>query len=293
MRILITGANGRLGGQLVHQLHNRHSITGIDLEAANATLPVDITDKTAVDQVFDRAQPEIVLHCAALTHVDYCAEHPDEALEINAFGTQMIALACQRHGAALLYVSTNEVFDGSATQPYREYDRPNPPNAYGYSKWVGEQMVRDLVRRHYIVRTSWLFAHGGKNFVSTILRLISEGTPIRVVTNEIASPTYVVDLALALGQLIATECYGFYHLVNEGAISRYAFARRALDLAGYADVKIEPISLAEYARASRPPQYSALRNMAASRLGITPRPWPDALAAFLDAEGLLKQRATR
>ena len=286
MRILITGSNGRLGRHLVHLLSPHHTVTGIDLEATGPTLAVNITDKTAVDQVFDQVQPEIVLHCAALTHVDYCADHPDEALEINSFGTQMIALACQRHDAALLYVSTNEVFDGNTTRSYQEYDRPNPPNAYGYSKWVGEQMVRDLVRKHYIVRISWLFAHGGENFVQTILRLAGEGKPLRIVTNEIASPTYSIDLVQAIGQLIATECFGIYHLVNEGAISRYAFARQALDLAGYTGIEIEPISLSEYERASRPPEYAALRNMAAARLGITLRPWQDALTVFLAAEGL-------
>ncbi len=287
MRILITGANGRLGKQLVHRLQDRHTIMGIDLEAAGTTLAVNITDKPAVDQVFDQARPEIVLHCAALTHVDYCADHPDEALEINAFGTQMIALACQRHQAALLYVSTNEVFEGSALRPYLEYDRPNPANAYGYSKWVGEQMVRDLVYKHYIVRTSWLFAHGGKNFIQTILQAAREGKPLRVVTNEVANPTYNDDLAQAIDQLITTECYGIYHLVNEGALSRYMFARQALDLAGYTAVEIEPISRSEFLRASCPPEYSELRNIAAARLGITLRPWYEALVAFLAAEGLL------
>jgi dTDP-4-dehydrorhamnose reductase len=287
MRILITGTNGRLGGQLAHQLQHQHSITGIDLEAKGTTLAVNITDKTAVDQIFDQAQPEIVLHCAALTQVDYCAEHPDTALEINGFGTQLIALACQRHDATLLYVSTNEVFDGSAKHPYLEYDRPEPANAYGYSKWVGERMVRDLVRKHYIVRPSWLFAHGGSNFVQTILRLAKEGKSLRVVTNEIASPTYNNDLARAIEQLMTTECYGIYHLTNAGSVSRYAFARQILDLAGHSTVSIEPIALSEYGRASRPPEYGILRNMAAARLGITLRPWQDALAAFLQAEGLL------
>ncbi|MBN1564849.1 MAG: dTDP-4-dehydrorhamnose reductase [Anaerolineae bacterium] len=287
MRILITGANGRLGGQLVQQLQHQHTITGIDLEATDSVLAVNITDKGAVDQVFDHVQPEMVLHCAALTNVDYCAENPDAALNSNAFGTQLIALACQRHEATLLYVSTNEVFDGSAKQPYLEYDRPQPANAYGYSKWVGEQVVRDLVAKHYIVRPSWLFAHGGHNFVQTILRLAAAGKSLRVVTNEIACPTYNNDLVTAIEQLIATECYGIYHLVNEGATSRYAFARQVLDLAGDSDVALEPISLAEYGRASRPPEYGALRNMAAARLGITLRPWQEALTAFMAVEGLL------
>jgi dTDP-4-dehydrorhamnose reductase len=283
MQLLITGAQGRLGQQLVKLLTaGDHTVTGVDIDTVN------ITNRDAVQQVFDTAMPELVIHCAALTAVDYCAEHPDEALEINAFGTQNIALACQQHNATLVYVSTNEVFAGRAYREHLEYDRPEPVNAYGYSKWVGEQMVRDLVRRHFIVRTSWLFAHGGRNFIQAILERAEAGQPLRVVTNEISSPTYNNDLAAAITQLITTRQYGIYHLVNEGYASRYAFARQILDLAGYTGTVIEPIALAEYPRASRPPEYALLRNMAAARLGITLRPWQDALAAFLVAEGLLK-----
>lgn len=288
MKILITGADGRLGTELTRQLQrHQHTITGIDLEAHAPTLSVDITDKAAVDRAFDTTRPDLVLHCAALTQVDYCAQHPDQALEINGFGTQTIALACQRHGIPMLYVSSNEVFDGQTSVPYQEYDRPHPVNSYGYSKWVGEQVVRDLVKQHYIVRTSWLFAHGGKNFIHTILRQANQGKTLRIVTNEIACPTYNTDLAQAISQLITTGCYGIYHLVNEGAISRYGFARETLIRLGYESAIMQPIALAEYQRASRPPEYAALRNMAGARLGITLRPWQDALTAFIETEGLL------
>jgi dTDP-4-dehydrorhamnose reductase len=281
MRVLVTGANGRLGSQLVHELQHRdHTVLGVDVDT------VDITNRDSVNHTFEAFQPEIVIHCAALTAVDYCAEHPDEALEINGFGAQTVALACQASDTVLVQISTNEVFDGKTQRPYLEYDRPNPINPYAYSKWVGEQIVRDLVRRHYIVRTSWLFAHGGGNFVYTILQQARQGHPLRVVTNEVASPTYSNDLAAAIGQLITTGCYGIYHLINEGYTSRYAFARYALDQAGYVDTPVEPIALAEYPRASRPPEYTMLRNMAAARLGITLRSWQEALAAFFKAEGI-------
>lgn len=284
MNILITGANGRLGGYLVTLLSARdHAVTGIDIDSA------DITRRDVVMRVFDTAHPDIVLHCAALTAVDYCAEHPDEALEVNAFGTQNIALACQEHNTALLYVSSNEVFEGCASRDCLEYDRPAPINPYGYSKWVGEQIVRDLVQRHYIVRTSWLFAHGGRNFIHAILQRAAHAEPLRVVTNEVSAPTYTNDLAESITSLIATGQYGIYHLVNEGHASRFEFARRVLDVAGYRDTSIEPIALAEYPRASRPPEYAVLRNMAAARLGIVLRPWQDAVAAFLRAEGLVRE----
>lgn len=282
MRILITGAKGRLGSRLTEQLSAAgHATFGVDMDT------VDITDAGRVNETFREQKPELVIHCAALTAVDYCAEHPDEALAINGIGTQTVALACQAIDAALLYISTNEVFDGKANREYQEYDAPNPANPYGYSKWVGEQVVRDLVRKYYIVRTSWLFAHGGKNFIHAMLQFAREGKPIRVVTNEISCPTYNNDLADAIIQLSATGQYGIYHLVNSGHTSRYGFAREVLDQAGYGEVPIEPISLVEYPRASRPPEQGALRNFAAARLGITLRPWQDAVAAFLSAEGLL------
>ena len=284
MQILLTGADGRLGSRLLQSLTARgHTVAGYDI----ATM--DVTDGDAVRARLDDTRPELVIHCAAMTAVDQCAENPDRALLVNGLGTQAVAQACLTHGAAMLYISTNEVFDGRETQPYSEYDRPNPINAYGRSKWVGEQVVRDLVPRHFIVRTAWLFAHGGGNFVHAVLRAAREGRPLRVVTNEISSPTYADDLADAIARLIETGRYGIYHLVNEGQVSRYGFARQALDLAGYGDTPIEPIALAEYQRASQPPQYAALRNFAAAQLGIRLRPWQDALAAFIQAEGL--QRA--
>src|SRR5690554_5673967 len=135
-----------------------------------------------------------------------------------------------------------------------------------------------------IVRTAWLFAHGGKNFIQTILRLAGEGVPLKVVTNEVSNPTYANDLAAAIARLIEAGRYGIYHLVNEGHASRYALARFVLDHAGYADTPITPIALAEFSRPSRPPQYAILRNVAAARLGITLRPWQEAVQAFLEAE---------
>lgn len=281
MRILITGAKGRLGSRLLELLQPAHEVIGMDIDT------LDFTDFHALREGVRQIQPELVLHCGAMTAVDECALKPDEALRVNGYGTKNVALACLEVDAAMLYVSTNEVFDGRNTGDILEYDPVCPANPYGYSKMVGEQAVRDHLRKFYIVRTSWLFAHGGSNFIHAILKRAREGQPLRVVVNEVASPTYNYDLAEALVKLISTQQYGTYHLVNEGRASRWMFARKILDLMGWESMDIEKISSAEYPRPSTPPEYSVLKNTAAAALGITLRPWQEALLAYLQHEGLL------
>jgi dTDP-4-dehydrorhamnose reductase len=283
MNIIVTGAAGRLGGRLVESLTARgHEVTGVDVQQ------FDITDFAATRAYIDETFAELVIHPAAWTDVDGCAADPAKAVQINGLGAQNVALAAARVGAAVLYVSSNEVFDGRAHTPYREYDVTRPVNPYGYSKWVGEQAVARINPRHYIVRTAWLFAHGGKNFIQSILNAAQAGKSLRVVTNEIANPTYTDDLADAVVQLIETERFGTYHLVNEGAVSRYEFARYALERAGFTDVPVTPITAAEWQRASVPPVYTALHNEAGALAGVTLRGWREAVDAFLEREGLLK-----
>ncbi|MBN2472392.1 MAG: dTDP-4-dehydrorhamnose reductase [Anaerolineae bacterium] len=280
MHILITGARGRLGGKLAALLSTDHTITSVDLPET------DISDPAAVSEIA-AARPDLVIHCAAWTDVDGCAREPERALRINAYGTKHVALACQQVGAPLVHISTNEVFDGTATTPYREYDPTRPANPYGYSKWAAEQIVRELLPRHYIVRPSWIIAHGGRNFVQTILERARAGQRLRVVTNEIAAPTYNDDLAGAIIRLLGTGHFGTYHLTNTGEISRWGLARFVLDHTGFAHVPIEPIVLAQYPRPSTPPEYGVLANSAAALLGITLRPWQEAVRAFLRTEGVL------
>jgi dTDP-4-dehydrorhamnose reductase len=282
MKVYITGADGNVGSRLLREMAARgHEVAGTDIR------DLDITDFSAVAARIAAVQPDLVIHCAAMTSVDRCAEQPAEALRINAMGTQNVAVACQQQDSALCYLSTNEVFDGERGMPYMEYDTPHPINPYGYSKWVGEQMVRELTPPHYIVRTSWLFAHTGQNFLQTILNKALAGQPLSVVTNEVASPTYVMDLVPALAQLVETGRYGTYHLVNEGYASRYHFARHILDCYGLTDYPITPIVAAEYPRPSRPPVYSALNNFIAAQMGIKLRPWQEAVAAFVEHERAL------
>jgi len=280
-RILVTGAKGRLGGRLVEVLSAQYSeIIGVDVDE------FDVADFDAARTFIAAAQPDLVIHAAAWTDVDGCAREPEKAIQINGFGAQNMALAAAAVNAPILYVSTNEVFDGESRTPYREYDPQRPINAYGYSKFVGERAVMTLNPRHYIVRTSWVFAHGGKNFIQTMLNAAKAGKPLRVVVDEIACPTYNNDLADAIARLITTERYGVYHCTNAGACSRYAFARAILDRAGYAETPIQPLLSHQWARPSTPPHYSPLENLAGRGLGIELRTWQAAVDAFMKHEGL-------
>ena len=283
MHILITGAKDRLGSLLAERERARgHGVTGIDRDE------LDVTDFAATRSFITQHAPDIVLHAAAWTDVDGCAREPERALVINGYGAQHVALAAAEVGAPVLYVSTNEVFDGQSGRPYYEYDAPFPINAYAASKWAGEQAILHHAPRHYIVRTSWLFAHGGRNFLHSILAAAAAGKHLRVVTDEVANPTYTDDLADAIAALAESGRFGTYHLVNQGACSRFELARFALDCAGYSAVPIQPIRSNEWPRPSTPPPYTPLVNSAGPLVGITLRPWQEAVQAFLEREGLLK-----
>lgn len=272
MRIFITGNRGQLGSALISRLHSH--------DLAMGDLPEwDMTDPEAVSGAIGSFRPHIVIHAAALTRVDYCAEHPEEAMRVNGLGTYNIALACAAIDARLVAISTNEVFDGTASRPYWEYDTPNAINAYGASKLAAERVVERFAPRGQIVRTAWLYGHNGVNFIHRILARAEEGGPLRVVTDEVSSPTYVNDLADAIVALIDVERPGTYHFINSGACSRYEFAREILRLAGY-DLPIEPITSDSFTRASTPPPYAPLANVFGAAAGITLRPWQEALAAF-------------
>jgi dTDP-4-dehydrorhamnose reductase len=245
----------------------------------------DVTHRPSFTALTVDFQPDLILHPAALTDVEGCARDPALAYRVNGMGTQNVALAAAEVGAELLTVSTNEVFDGGAAQPYGEFAPRNPINPYGRSKLAAEWFTQNLLDRFYIVRTAWLYAPGGRNFPHRIIELADERGSLRVVTDEVGNPTYVEDLAEAIVKLIDTHAYGIYHLVNEGPASRYDFARRILLLSGRAAIPVEPITSEAFQRASTPPPHAPLANNAAAALGITLRPWQEAVADFLQATG--------
>jgi dTDP-4-dehydrorhamnose reductase len=279
MRILLAGHKGQLGQALMSLLTEDYDVQGIDLPEH------DITDRDEMLDLIRLVAPSLIINSAAMTNVDGCARDPALAYRVNGMGTQNLALAAADVGAEFMQISTNEVFDGTATAPYHEWAQRSPINAYGRSKLAGEWYAQNLLDRFYIVRTAWLYGVGGRNFPHRIIELADDLPGLRVVEDEVASPTYVEDLAEAIAELLQTNAYGIYHLVNEGAVSRHEFAQALLRHSGRADVPVDPISSSEFERASTPPPYAPLANNAAAGLGIHLRPWEEAVAAFIDAAG--------
>lgn len=285
MKVLITGANGKLGQTLGEVLAVEHTVVRAG-RYDGADVHLELTDFAGVKATITQVQPDVVINSAAWTDVDGCARDPERAIAINGFGARHLAIASAGVGAAIVQISSNEVFDGQLKRPYYEYDQRNPVNPYGYSKYVGERAVVEVNPRHYVVRTAWLFAYGGRNFIHAILNAANAGKALRVVTDEVANPTYNDDLAQAVAQLITTGNYGTYHLVNEGVASRYQFARYVLDNTGHQATPIEPISRHSWSRPSIPPLYAGMANLAAAQIGIQLRPWQSAVDAFLSREQL-------
>jgi dTDP-4-dehydrorhamnose reductase len=278
LRIVITGHRGQLGTALQNALTGAE-LLGLDLPEH------DITDPPSITEAIVEFQPDVVIHGAAMTNVDGCEREPETAYRVNALGTQNIAVACGRCGAAMVHISTNDVFDGRLGRPYYEWDTPSPQSVYARSKAAAEFYVRTLLNRFYIVRTSWLYAREGENFVTKIMRAADKYGELRVVTDEVATPTYAPDLAEAISQLIRTEHFGIFHFANSGICSRYEWARRLLELSGRGDIPVEPITGDQWQRDAPPPLYAPVTNSVGAALGITLRPWEEALQDYFADDG--------
>lgn len=276
MKVLITGAKGMLGQDMVAEFQKRdYEVHAADHKA------LDITDIQAVRAAITALKPDIVVNCAAYTNVDKAESEPEIAMRVNGLGPRNLALACEATGAVLLHISTDYVFDGEKEGPYEIWDTPNPINAYGKSKLWGENYVRSLMHRYFIVRTSWLFGKGGKNFVTTMLELAKRGEPIRVVNDQRGCPTYTVDLARACADLVESGCFGIYHVTNQGATTWYEFAKEILRCAGLR-VHALPITSEELPRPARRPRNSELASFPLERLLRTlPGSWTDKLVEVI------------
>jgi len=237
-----------------------------------------IEDAQAVERVVARERPEWIVNCAAYTQVDRAESEPEAAQRVNAIGPANLARAARQTGARLLQISTDYVFDGRATRPYREDDPVGPLNVYGRSKLAGEQAVRDILpQAHLIVRTQWLFGEGGPNFVATILRLARERSELKVVNDQHGRPTYARDLAAGLWKLIACDARGTVHCANEGEATWFDVARAAIAAAGL-KTPVEPCTTADMPRPARRPPFSVLDcTLYQNVVGSPLRSWQPAL----------------
>jgi len=279
-RILVIGANGMLGHDLMDVLSEGREVIGADIGE------IDIRDgERALNFILD-LRPKAVVNAAARTDVDGCESDVEDAFAVNARGASNIAKACASAGARMVQVSTDYVFDGRSARPYREDDRCNPQSIYGKSKRAGEEEVRDNLRDYLIVRTSWLFGSHGKNFVDTILRAASRKNSLDVVGDQRGSPTYSRDLAVAISRLLDTGYSGVVHAANSGSCSWYEYALAVLDMAGVSNVTVTRITSDRLSRPAPRPAFSALDCGLYERLTSSGmRPWREAVGDYIQKRG--------
>ncbi|WYP26046.1 dTDP-4-dehydrorhamnose reductase [Alkalihalobacillus sp. FSL W8-0930] len=275
-KVLITGAGGQLGNDLVKQFASQgYEVFGLSREE------LDITNQEKVKEVFSNIKPEIVIHSAAYTAVDNAENDQETAYLINSIGSRNIAIEADCYGSKLVYVSTDYVFNGEATEPINEFEAVSPLGIYGKSKLAGEQYVKDLSNKFFVVRTSWVFGLNGNNFVKTMLKLSEQKDELGVVSDQIGSPTYTVDLAHVINELVKTEKYGTYHVANNGSCSWYEFAKEIFKLSNKS-VKVNPLTSEEFPRPAKRPAYSVFDQMNLRLNNIKEMPhWKDSLKRFL------------
>lgn len=279
MKVVVTGAKGQLGFDVVNELKRRgHEAIGVDVEE------MDITDRGAVARVLGGVEPDAVIHCAAWTVVDAAEDNAEGVRLVNTVGTENIARECKRLGCKMMYISTDYVFDGRGNAPRKpDCKEYKPLNVYGQTKLEGEFAVAANVEKFFIVRIAWVFGKNGNNFVRTMLKLGKTHNTLRVVSDQIGTPTYTYDLARLLVDMIGTEKYGYYHATNEGGyISWYDFAVEIFRQAGY-HTEVIPVTTAEYGQSkAERPLNSRLDKTKLTQNGFEPLPdWRDALKRYL------------
>ena len=299
MKILVTGVNGQLGHDVVNELIARghegigsgssaayHGVADGSAAAVGPYVQMDITDEKAVQAVMEKIRPDAVIHCAAWTAVDAAEDQENQAkvYAVNVLGTKNIAQFCKELDAKMLYISTDYVFNGQGTEPWKaDCQTFDPLNVYGKSKLEGELAVKELLEKYFIVRIAWVFGLNGNNFVKTMLKVGKNHDTLRVVNDQIGTPTYTADLARLLVDMLETEKYGTYHATNEGGyISWYDFATEIFRQAGY-PTKVIPVTTEEYGLSkARRPYNSRLDKSKLEEMGFKPLPdWKDAVGRYL------------
>ncbi|MCF8528135.1 MAG: dTDP-4-dehydrorhamnose reductase [Candidatus Nanopelagicales bacterium] len=282
MRVLVIGCNGQLGSALMPVLARNRSLAVLGIDYPD----IDIADPHSIDLVFGGFDPDFVINCAAYTAVDDAETNEDMAMRINGLGPRYLADECRKSGTWMVHVSTDYVFDGSATSPYAEDETPSPASAYGRTKLAGDQAVQELLpASHYLIRTAWLYGLQGSNFVKTMLRLEKERDTVSVVTDQVGQPTYAADLATQIGLLLDRHpAPGTYHGTNSGEVSWFEFTREIFRLAGADPDRVLPTTSAEFVRPAPRPAYSVLGHDRWMQEGLPEmRPWREALEqAFED-----------
>lgn len=295
-KILITGAGGMLGVDLWQELDKDYDVYGLDIVqrtsySVQRFYRGNITDRKHVQEIVLEIRPDIVIHTAAWTDVDRCEFDKAKAYKVNSEGTENVASACRKTGAMLIYISTDFVFDGRKKKPYKETDKPNPINIYAGSKWRGEEVIRKTLKKYFILRTSWLYGRYGKNFVDMILEKTKREKKLKVVDDQIGTPTYTKDLAKAIHVLldkifkglgVRDSGFGIYHVSNSGSVSWHGYAEQILKLVK-SETKVMPISSEELARPAERPAMSRLDNSKFTRFtGHKMRNWKKALREYLN-----------
>lgn len=275
-RVLVGGSGGQLGLELAGLLPRRgHEVISLSRKE------LDVADFGAVGLALEEHSPDVVVNAAAYTNVDGCETETELAYRVNALGPRNLAQLCGERGCDLLHVSTNYVFDGASNRPYEPFDAPNPVSAYGRTKLAGEGYVMQLTNRWYVVRSAGVYGRG-HNFVRTMLRLGAERDMLKVKDDEVISPTYAVDLAEGIAEVIEARHYGLYHVTNSGSCSWYEFAKEIFDLAGL-EVEVVAVPSSEYPLPAPRPANGVLSALGSPEL----RHWREALEDYLDLEGAI------
>jgi len=295
-KILVTGSAGMLGTALCAEFARHHDVFALDIKKPRALGPgiraffeCDITEREETLKAIKAANPDLIIHAAALADVDGCEINPGRARNINVNGTESVALSASELGALLIYLSTDFVFDGAKRAAYKEEDTPRPLSVYGMTKLEGERVVGKL-KKYIILRTSWLFGARGKNFVDAIIEKAQDRAELKVVDDQTGSPTYAPDLAEAIRKAFEgiwddTPGQGagaVYHVSNKGQVTWFDYAKKITELAGLEHVVLQPITSGELARPAKRPHFSALDNGKFEKdTGVAMRPWQEALSGYI------------